>query len=219
MEKNAESKLYEKLNKIQTELNCPKNQYNNFGNYKYRNCEDILESLKPLLKKHKCLVTLNDDLMLIGERYYIKATATISDVESEDKIEQSAFAREPLGKKGMDEAQITGSTSSYARKYALNGLFLIDDNKDADELQKDNTPKKDNYSNQYSNNTKIEADVITEKQLKYLYSLIKEKTGSKEETEKLTEEVKTAVKNLYNKDIKNLTKREFNIILGTVKNK
>lgn len=119
------------LNLIQTKLNAPKNQRNTFGNYNYRSCEDILEALKPLLKETGCTVTISDDIVLIGDRYYIKATATITN-ESGESISNSAFAREPLNRKGSDESQITGATSSYARKYALNGLFCIDDNKDPD---------------------------------------------------------------------------------------
>lgn len=119
------------LLKIQTELKAPKTQFNKFGGYQYRSCEDIVEALKPLQEKYKCVVLLNDELVIIGDRYYIKATATIIN-EKGDKLSVSALAREPESKKGMDESQITGSSSSYARKYALNGLFAIDDTKDAD---------------------------------------------------------------------------------------
>jgi hypothetical protein len=122
------SDLQSVLSSIQQKLNAPKNQYNSFGKYNYRNCEDILMALKPLLGK--CILIINDEMVAIGDRVYVKATATISlGVES---ISASAFAREALTKKGMDDSQVTGATSSYARKYALNGLLLIDDNKDAD---------------------------------------------------------------------------------------
>lgn len=124
--------MREKLLNIQQELKCNKGQYNSFGKYKYRSCEDILESVKPLLKTNKCILTLNDELQYIGERYYIKATATITDVETGQTIVNEAYAREEEEKKGMDGSQITGTSSSYARKYALNGLFAIDDTKDAD---------------------------------------------------------------------------------------
>ena len=124
--------MNEKLMNIQQELKCNKGQYNSFGKYKYRSCEDILESVKPLLKKHKCILTLNDNLEYIGDRYYIKATATITDIEKGESISNTAYAREEEDKKGMDGSQITGTSSSYARKYALNGLFAIDDTKDAD---------------------------------------------------------------------------------------
>ena len=121
-----------KLMNIQQELKAPKGQYNDFGKYAYRSCEDILEAVKPLLKKEKVVLTISDELQYIGNRYYIKATATLIDTESEAIISNSAYAREEETKKGMDGSQITGASSSYARKYALNGLFGIDDNKDSD---------------------------------------------------------------------------------------
>lgn len=120
----------ERLIHIQGELKAPKSQENKFGGYKYRSCEDILEAVKPLLKKEKVTLTISDDIIEVGGRVYVKATATLSD--GEDTISTSAFAREAETKKGMDDSQITGSASSYARKYALNGLFAIDDTKDAD---------------------------------------------------------------------------------------
>lgn len=131
--KNKNMKI---LNKIQKELKAPKAQKNTFGNYNYRSCEDILEAVKPLLED--ATLTINDEVVLIGDRYYIKATATIK--QGAESFSISAFAREPEGRKGMDEAQVTGATSSYARKYALNGLFAIDDTKDADTM--DNSKNK-----------------------------------------------------------------------------
>lgn len=125
--------LNRRLNKIQSEIKAPKNQYNTFGGYNYRSCEDILSAVKPLLEE--CILTLSDEITMIGDRYYIKATATIE--QDNEKIATVAYAREPLIKKGMDESQITGTASSYARKYALNGLFLIDDIRDTDTM--DNT--------------------------------------------------------------------------------
>lgn len=119
------------LRSIQCELKAPKGQYNSFGKYKYRSCEDILESIKPLLDKYKATVYITDDVVSVGDRIYVKATATFTDSEGKS-VSVSAFAREPVARKGMDDAQVTGATSSYARKYALNGLFLIDDTKDAD---------------------------------------------------------------------------------------
>lgn len=119
------------LIEIQKELKAPKGQYNSFGKYKYRSAEDILEAVKPLLHKYGCQLTLTDEIVLIGERYYVKAKATIENEES-TVVRISAYAREDEEKKGMDGSQITGTASSYARKYALNGLFLIDDTKDAD---------------------------------------------------------------------------------------
>ena len=132
--------VYEKLQHVQEALKAPKNQYNKFGDYHYRNCEDIQKAAKPLLKEVKAALVVGDELVLIGDRYYIKATARFIDCESTDKVENTAYARESLDKKGMDASQVTGSTSSYARKYALNGLFCIDDVKDAD--NQDNTDKK-----------------------------------------------------------------------------
>ena len=128
MTKNIATKLLE----IQTELKAPKGQYNKFGNFNYRSAEDIIEAVKPICAKHGVLLTLRDELNHVGERYYIKATARLTDCESAEYIETCAFAREAASKSGMDDSQLTGSTSSYARKYALNGLFAIDDTKDAD---------------------------------------------------------------------------------------
>lgn len=122
--------LHEKLNYVQVNLKAPKGQFNKFGNYKFRSLEDIQESLKPLLKETGLTMIIQDDIVMVGERVYVKATATLSD--GENQIITHAFAREAESKKGMDEAQITGATSSYARKYCLNGLFSIDDTKDAD---------------------------------------------------------------------------------------
>lgn len=124
--------VFEKLAEVQRELKAPKGQFNSFGKYKYRSCEDILEALKPVLGKHGCTVTLSDEVVQVGERFYIRATANIMDCESGERAFNTAYAREDADKKGMDGSQITGTASSYARKYALNGLFLIDDTKDAD---------------------------------------------------------------------------------------
>ena len=124
--------INEKLLSVQAELKCNKSQYNAFGKYYYRNAEDILEAVKPLLAKVKATITINDEIVNIANRFYVKATAKIIDIESGEVVETNAYAREPENKKGLDESQITGSTSSYARKYALNGLLLIDDTKDSD---------------------------------------------------------------------------------------
>ena len=118
------------LTDIQTELKAPKNRFNRFGNYKYRSCEDILEAVKPLLKEHKATLTIRDEIVEVGGRVYVKAIVTFN--AGDENAEVTAFARESESKKGMDDSQITGTASSYARKYALNGLFLIDDTKDAD---------------------------------------------------------------------------------------
>lgn len=138
-------KVHEKLQQIQTELKAPKGQFNKFGNYAYRSCEDILEALKPLLAKHKSTVTISDEMVEVGGRVYVKATATFTDAESGESVQTTGYAREAIDKKGMDDSQITGSTSSYARKYTLNGMFCIDDTKDADATNthdKGDTPKK-----------------------------------------------------------------------------
>lgn len=134
--------IYEKLSAIQSELKAPKGQYNSFGKYKYRSCEDILEALKPILAKYKCVLTMEDAIVPIAGagdgavRFYVRAEAKLTDCENEDNNSNSvygcAYAREDDSIKGMHESQVTGATSSYARKYALNGLFLIDDTKDAD---------------------------------------------------------------------------------------
>lgn len=131
------SELLEKLACIQKKLKAPKSQYNSFGKYSYRNCEDILEAVKPLLDG--VTLTIYDEIVLIGERYYIKATVALEHISVEKGYQSkviTAYAREEYDKKGMDASQITGSASSYARKYALNGLFLIDDTKDADATNK-----------------------------------------------------------------------------------
>ena len=124
--------VYEKLIAIQSELKAPKSQYNNFGKYAYRNCEDILEALKPILKEHKSTIYISDEIVTVLERFYIKATVTFIDAETGEKIINTAYAREEECKKGMDGSQVTGASSSYARKYALNGMFAIDDTKDSD---------------------------------------------------------------------------------------
>lgn len=135
-----ESKILEVLGKIQAELKAPKNQRNSFGNYDYRSAEDILEALKPLERVYGAVTTLTDEIVYVGTRHYVKATATIHTADGSYSV--SASAREEETKKGMDAAQITGAASSYARKYALNGLYAIDDTKDADTKgnRPDNTP-------------------------------------------------------------------------------
>ena len=131
--------MIEILSKIQTELKAPKGQYNNFGKYAYRSCEDITEALKPLLGKYEASLTISDEIVFIGNRFYVKATATLRGKAGE--ISAVGLAREADAKKGMDESQITGAASSYARKYALNGLFAIDDAKDADATNMHEEPK------------------------------------------------------------------------------
>jgi len=124
--------IFEKLSEIQNELNVPKSQFNSFGNFNYRSCEDILEAVKPICAKHKTVLTLEDLLVFIGNRYYVQATARLRDLEDGTCTEATAYAREEETKKGMDGSQVTGASSSYARKYALSGLLCIDDAKDSD---------------------------------------------------------------------------------------
>lgn len=143
----VEKNLYEKLLEVQMKLNAPKSNYNSFGKYNYRSCEDILQGVKPLLQEIGLMMIINDELVSIGNRYYIKATATVIDLKSSENISNTAYAREEESKKGMDGSQITGTASSYARKYALNGLLLIDDTKDADTNEfketQNNSPKQE----------------------------------------------------------------------------
>lgn len=124
--------IYEKLSNVQASLKAPKGQFNSFGKYHYRSCEDIVESVKPLLKQNGLLLTLSDEIINIADRFYVKATARVIDTTDGSHISVSAFAREEKEKKGMDGSQVTGASSSYARKYALNGIFAIDDTKDSD---------------------------------------------------------------------------------------
>lgn len=129
----AEGKpIYAALMAVQADLKAPKNQHNSFGKYDYRSAEDIIEAVKPLLKVNGLFLTMSDDIVQIGDRYYVKATVKVVDVVTGESVQTSALAREAAQKKGMDESQVTGTASSYARKYALNGLFAIDDNRDAD---------------------------------------------------------------------------------------
>lgn len=159
--------IKEKLLNIQTELKAPKGQYNSYGGYKYRSCEDILEAVKPLLKDNKCTLRITDDVVQIGERYYIKATVKLTDLEEDGAygdVQNTAYAREEDTKKGMDGSQITGTASSYARKYALNGLFLIDDTKDADT---------DEHKKETGEEEKTEK-LATEKQIELLKKIAEE---------------------------------------------
>lgn len=170
--------IYEKLMNVQEELNVPKNQLNKFGGYNFRSCEDILEAVKPLLKKNKLTLQISDEIVTVGNRYYVRATATLIDVEdTKDNaiatIENVGYAREEENKKGMDASQVTGATSSYARKYALNGLFCIDDTKDPDTNEYQNQQR--NYQNNKTNNQVVKQNnqpkVITEAQRKRLFAI------------------------------------------------
>ena len=188
--------VYLKLVKVQNELKAPKSQYNSFGKYSYRNCEDILEALKPLLNEVKAIVNISDEIVLIGERYYVKATVKFIDAETGEIVEASAMAREEETKKGMDASQLTGSTSSYARKYALNGLFAIDDTKDADTT---NTHGKENVKS------------LSEAQLKRMY-VIGKNAGYE------NSKVDSMINQKYNKKACDMTKEEYdNVVEGLQK--
>ena len=196
--------IYEKLLNIQAELKAPKNQYNSFGKYHYRSCEDILEGLKPLLTKYKATLIIDDEIVQIGDRYYVKATATLIDVEGEGKecISSTAFAREDEKKTGMDLSQLTGSTSSYARKYALNGLFAIDDTKDSDATNKHDTEQVSRPKVDKDKQAIVDNSLASDKQLNYIYKLAKQKNYS-------PESMANYIKEAYGKDSsKALTKKE-----------
>lgn len=156
-----EMSLNDKLMHIQTELHAPKDLYNSFGKYKYRNAEGIQEALKPLLKKYGVNVVLADEMTEVGGRVYVKATAAITDCKTNEHVVVCAYAREADTKKGMDDAQVTGATSSYARKYALNGLFLLDDTKDVDteEYQSSKKAAEKKQTTKESNNNAPEEPV------------------------------------------------------------
>ena len=188
--------VYLKLVEVQNKLKAPKNQFNKFGNYAYRNCEDILEALKPILLEVKAVVNISDEVVLVGERYYIKATVKFIDAETGEVVEASAMAREEENKKGMDASQLTGSTSSYARKYALNGLFAIDDTKDADTT---NTHGKENVKS------------LSEAQLKRMY-VIGKNAGYE------NSKIDSMINQKYNKKACDMTKEEYdNVVEGLQK--
>lgn len=217
--------VYEKLMTVQTKLRAPKGQYNSFGKYSYRSCEDILEALKPLLAEVGAIINITDEIKVIGDnfetmevedkktgeksvrlvgrRFYIEATAMFIDVETGDSIVARALAREDEAKKGMDLAQVTGSVSSYARKYALNGLFAIDDNKDSDAI---NTHGKDIKPNMTPVNG------LTEAQLKRLYA-IGNKAGFKKDV------VEATVKKMFGCESKDMTKDQYNTVCERLEKK
>ena len=190
-----------KLALIQQELCAPKNQYNSYGKYNYRSCEDILEGLKPCLEKTGCALTISDELIVVGERYYVKATATLHDNETDKKISNVAYAREELTKKGMDASQITGAASSYARKYALNGLFCIDDVKDAD--TRDNRQKEAKAQKQAEAEQKeIENQLINDVKVKVLIGKCESENVPVEKILKLYKV--TAIENITEKMFRNI---------------
>ena len=195
--------VYEKLMTVQTKLRAPKGQYNSFGRYSYRSCEDILEALKPLLAEVGAIVNISDEVKLIGDRFYVEATAMFLDCETGDSVVARASAREDETKKGMDLAQVTGSVSSYARKYALNGLFAIDDNKDSDAT---NTHNKDIKPNM----TPVSG--LSEAQLKRLFA-IGNKAGFKKDV------VEATVKKMFGCEPKDMTKDQYNTVCERLEKK
>lgn len=168
----SEVNLITKLLNVQKDLKAPKGQYNSFGKYKYRSAEDILNAVKPLNVENGLLLTIKDDIELIGDRYYIKATAKITD--GTDTHEVTAYARESLNKKGMDESQITGTASSYARKYALNGLYLIDDTKDADTDEYAQQANKGGYNGNKQANNNQQQKMASDEEMKLLSNKTKQ---------------------------------------------
>lgn len=165
------NKITQNLMLIQNELKAPKGNYNSFGGYKYRSCENILEAVKPLLQKYELTLTLSDSIEVHSDRVYVKATATLTDGTAE-AVTVSAYAREAEKKKGMDESQITGTASSYARKYALNGLFCIDDAKDAD--TDEYTRRTRENTSDTRENTPDGSDIVSAAQAKQIAKMAEE---------------------------------------------
>lgn len=189
--------IYKKLLDIQTKLKAPKSQYNSFGKYSYRNSEDILEALKPLLLETQSTIIISDSIKYIDSRFYVEATVKLIDVETGESIEVSALAREEETKKGMDFSQITGSASSYARKYALNGIFCIDDTKDSD-----------------STNNHLESKIeLTDAQIKRIYAIGNENNYN-------PDMIKQWIKVKLNKNsLKELTKIEYEQLINAMQKK
>ena len=195
--------IYEKLLNVQTELKAPKGQFNAFGKYKYRSCEDILEALKPVLNKYKLTFFINDEIVEVNNRNYVKATITIINIEKPDEqIQTSALAREEETKKGMDGSQITGASSSYARKYALNGMFMIDDTKDSNST---NTHGKDKTEQEKVKDFLNSRNGMIEKLSEYVKGDKLERMlknyGVKELFEMKDEQLKDACKKIFDKKV------------------
>lgn len=189
--------IYEKLGIIQSKLKAPKGQYNSFGKYKYRSCEDILEAVKPLLVETKTVLCITDQMEVVGDRIYVRAETHLKDAEdSSSEIVTVAYAREEESKKGMDSSQVTGAASSYARKYALNGLFCIDDNKDSDST---NTGEKEKTSGRKAEPAK-ETEMISSETIMSIKNII-----DKYPEAKLTDQIKARFRV---NDIKSLTKEK-----------
>jgi len=176
---------------IQSELKVNKDLYNAFGKYKYRSCESILEALKPLLKKYECYLLLTDEIVNIGDRFYVKATAVLKkDNADHQGFQISAYAREELSKKGMDSSQVTGATSSYARKYALNGLFLIDDAKDSDTTNDGNQTAPQSPQPKLDND-KVQSAIVAAKTLDALKAQWKYTTDGSDNRKLLEDKIKS----------------------------
>lgn len=197
--------IHEKMMHIQTTLKAPKNLYNSFGNYKYRNAEGILEAVKPLLAENKMSMYITDDVQAVGDRVYVKATVKVLDTETAEWVETSALAREALNKKGMDDSQITGTASSYARKYALNGIFLLDDTKDADtdENQKERKARADKQTDD-NNAEAIRAMKISKIKQDTLLSLCDE----------MAFDINKILASYHHKDISEITEGEYQYIVA-----
>lgn len=210
------SNIYEKLMHMQQELKSPKNQYNKFGGYSYRNTEDVLEGLKPLLSKYKAIINISDEVVMVGDRYYVKSIAKIVDIESDELAEVSSigYAREDEKRTSFDLPQITGSSSSYARKYALNGLFAIDDTKDSDYTNKGNKQPSTTNSKKKSSTKQSSkgSNKASEKQINLITNLAKRKNY---ELAKITEYIK---KEFKKKNSKELTKQEASKLIEMLKN-
>lgn len=194
--------VYEKLIAVQSELKAPKGQYNNFGKYAYRNCEDILEALKPLLKENKATLIITDEVLTVDNRFYVKANVKFIDIETGESIENAAYAREEESKKGMDGSQVTGASSSYARKYALNGMFAIDDTKDSDSTN----------TNEKTTNNKS-TGIITEAQIKRLFAIANKASISPEDVKKVV------AKSFGTQDLKKMTKQQYDEICERLEKK
>lgn len=197
--------IYEKLSLIQNSLKVPKNNYNSFGKYNYRSCEDIVEAVKPLAKKHNVLLTLTDGIAYLGDRYYVEATAKLIDLESDNVITVTGYAREEENKKGMDGSQVTGAASSYARKYALNGMFAIDDTKDSDAT---NTHGNEQDKPKPTQST-TPSQGLTEAQIKRFYAIAK-KSGYE------SEEIKGRVEKKYKKKLSDFSKKEYDEAINII---
>lgn len=202
--------LLEKLGRIQTEIKAPKNLYNSFGKYKYRNAESICEAVKPFLMRERCCLTLSDEIVEAGGRIYVKATATLTDTEDagvNGQYSVTAYAREADDKKGMDAAQVTGATSSYARKYALNGMFLLDDTKDPDtDEYRQEKEERQNAARDQQKTEEVAAQAIDTVKIAALRRLFHDKAISEEKVRALYKVAR----------LEDLTERQHANILGNI---